>query len=165
MIYLILFGIIFWGTWIIGDYKNLTIKKVFNDGYGANFMAIGVSIILIIGIIIGIGIYISSFSNIAQMEAYYNETFSIYKKTIENSENITINAIENYENKFGEILNTGNLTYLELSKSVNENIIALRDKMKTYNNLLYVYRKCNSNWFLNSFIAEVPEYLEPIKMK
>ena len=116
-------------------------------------------------VLVGVGTNIDSIGKIATIEAFYNEVCTTYEQTVERSEDITIDAIERAEKQFGEILDTGNLAYFELAKSVNANLQDLRNEIKEYNNRLYIYRRYNSNWFTDSFIIDVPEYLKPIKMK
>lgn len=116
-------------------------------------------------IVVGIATNVHGIGEIARMEAFHNEICTTYEQTVERAEDITINAVERAEKQFGEILDTGNLAYFELAKSVNTNLQQLRDRITKYNNALYTYRRYNSNWFTDSFIPDVPKYLKPIKMK
>lgn len=164
MFYLIvLTGLLLVGYFCTEKIKDSFLKSVFRDHNGMSLFCGFLIIIFCMGIIVGIITYFESMSGVAKLEAFYNETCIAYKYTVEKSENITINAIKDV--KLGEILNTGNLTYFELAKSVNVNLRELRDAVKEYNNRLYIYKTYNNNWFTDSFICDIPEYLKPIKIK
>ena len=166
MIYLIiLLVIMIVGYYYSDNHPSFFASDFFDDGYGMSFPCGLIAIVLSIAIIAGGGLYLSSISEVAEMESFYNEVCTTYEQTIEKSEDITINAVERAEKQFGEIINTGNLAYFELAKAVNENLQDLRNEIREYNNKLYVYRKYNALWFTDSFFFNVPEYLKPIKMK
>ena len=136
-----------------------------NDKYGLSPFGMVIAIILGFAIMFGGLIYFKSMSCVAKMEAFKNEVLSVYENTVDKSENIIIYAVKDSEKEFSEMINTGNLAYFELARSVNENIQQLRDEIKEYNNGLYTLKLYNSNWLTDSFFYNVPEYLKPIKMK
>ena len=167
MIYLIIILVVIWvGYFYSEKHDNFFLHDLFSDSYyGPSILNILLTIALVILITTGGIIYFCSIGEIAEMEAFHNEICATYEQTIEKSEDITINAVERAEKQFSEILDTGNLAYFELAKSVNTNLQELRDKIRDYNNCLYSYRRYNANWFTDSFVPSVPEYLKPIKMK
>ena len=118
---------------------------------------------IIIMIVVGGVVYFNSIGKVAEMEAFQENTLAVYEYVIDESENITINAVKEAEGSM--MLDTGNLAYFELAKSVNSNLIVLRESIRVYNTRLYTYRKYNANWLTDSFICDVPEYLKPIKMQ
>ena len=129
-------------------------------------MVVGIFVFVIgFALIIGGMNYLFSISDVAELEAFNNEVLSAYESTIDKSERIVIYAIKDAEKEFSSAINTGNLAYFELAKSVNENIQDLRNRIREYNESLYSLRLYNSNWFMDSFVYNVPEYLKPIKMK
>ena len=157
MIYLIILCI---GIFILGIYL-LAKTKGEDESIGYLFLFAVLGLLFVLGI--GIPTYCNSLGRVAKLESFYNGVCDTYKYTVEESQEITIEAIESTE--FGEILNTGNLAYFELAKSVNSNLVALRNEIQKYNDDLYMYRGYNASWFLDSFFYDVPEYLKPIKMK
>lgn len=147
------------------DKKNPFFVGFFRDGYDITIpcgILIGVCIFLLI---LGTVVYIDSIGEVAEMEAFYDNTLSVYEYTVDKSEDITIYAIKDVEKEMNTLLNTGNLAYFELAKSVNSNLVELRESIRVYNKGLYSYRKYNSFWFTDTFIAEVPDRLKPIKLK
>ena len=166
MIYLIIFLVVLWiGHAYSEKHNKFFASGLFYDGYGASLLIIMLTIVLSIAILTGGIMYFISIGEVAEMEAFQENTLAVYEYTIDKSENITINAVERAEKQFSEILDTGNLAYFELAKSVNTNLQELRDKIRDYNNCLYSYRRYNANWFTDSFVPSVPEYLKPIQMK
>ena len=167
MIYLIILVIVFVSLYMYScSDRKFFLKPLFIDGYSGMSFFCGIIITFcIIGTIFGTITYFCGIGEVGRMESFYNEVCTTYEKTIEKSEEITIYAVERAEEQFSEILNTGNLAYFELAKSVNTNLQELRDEIKGYNNKLYSYRRYNANWFTDTFIPNVPEYLKPIKMK
>jgi len=157
MIYLILLSI----GLIIAYYRF----GFLDDGYGMSPLGMLIIIPILFAFIIGGITYFESMSNVAEMDAFQNEVLSAYENTIDKSENIIIYAVKDTEKEFSEMINTGNLAYFELARSVNENIQQLRDEIKDYNNELYTLKLYNSNWFTDSFFYNVPEHLKPIKMQ
>ena len=109
--------------------------------------------------------YFTTMGSVAELEAFQNEVLSAYENTVDKSENIIIYAVKDSEEEFGNMINTGNLAYFELARSVNENLQELRNEIRDYNNSLYTLKMYDSNWFTGSFVYNVPEYLKPIKMK
>ena len=116
-------------------------------------------------LLIGTVTYFCSISDVAKLEAFHNEVLSAYESTVDKSERIIIYAVKDAEKEFTDTINTGNLAYFELARSVNENIQDLRNRLKEYNESLYQLKLYNANWFTDSFVYDVPEYLKPIKMK
>jgi len=166
MIYLaIILIVLVVGFYWAEKHQRHFMSSLFHDGYGMSFFCGIATILICIALFTGSIIYFCSINDVAEMEAFYNEVCTTYEKTVEKSEDITINAVERAEKQFSEILDTGNLAYFELAKAVNTNLQDLRNEMKDYNNTLYSYRKYNNNWFTDTFLCDVPEYLKPIKMK
>ncbi|MDD2777510.1 MAG: hypothetical protein PHI16_01260 [Methanocellales archaeon] len=166
MIYLIILLIAIWiGYTYAEKHEKFFASGLFYDGYGASPFVVFLGILLVTFIVIGGIIYFVSIGEVAEMEAFQETTLSVYEYTIDKSESITIDAVERAEKQFNEILDTGNLAYFELAKSVNNNIQELRESIKEYNTRLYSYRRYNDNWFTDSFLCDVPEYLKPIKMR
>jgi len=146
--------------------KNKFFVRLFRDGCGEVTIPCGVLIgICIFLIVIGACTYIKSIGTIAKMEAFYDSVCSVYEYTVDKSEDITINAVKEFELDMTKLLNTGNLAYFELAKSVNVNLTELRDEVKGYNYRLNIYRKYNAFWFTDTFLAEVPDRLKPIKLE
>lgn len=138
----------------------------FRDGYNDITIPCGILIgVCIFLMILGAVVYIDSIGEVAEMEAFYDNTLSVYEYTVDKSEDITIYAVKDVEREMNTLLNTGNLAYFELAKSVNSNLVELRESIRIYNKGLYSYRKYNAFWFTDTFIAEVPDRLKPIKLK
>jgi len=137
----------------------------FIGDWGPNMIFFTLIVLLIIAIPVGGGVYLRSIGEVAEMEAFFDNTLSVYEYIVDKSEGITIHAIKDVEKDVDAILSTGNLAYFELAKSVNANLVELRESIRIYNKRLYTYRKYNDFWFTDSFIFNVPEYLKPIKMK
>ena len=116
-------------------------------------------------VIVGFVTFIESVDEIAELEAFYTNTLSVYEYTIDKSERITIYAVKDAEKQMNVLFNAGNFAYFELAKSVNDNLKELREEIKCYNEGLFGYRKYNDFWFTDSFVMNVPEYLKPIKLK
>ncbi len=171
MIYLIiLLGILIIGYYIARHYDDSDKKNPFFVGFfrdsGEVTVPCGLLICLCIALmIVGTATYISSISSIAKMEAFHDSVCSVYEYTVDKSEDITINAVKEFELDMTKLLNTGNLAYFELAKSVNVNLTELRDEVKAYNYKLSIYRKYNAFWFTDTFLAEVPDRLKPIKLE
>jgi hypothetical protein len=165
MIYLIILLVIFLIGGVYSKNNDNFFTDFFDDGLGASIPCILITIILCGVILFGGIIYFVSIGEVAEMEAFQENTLSVYEYTIDKSENITINAIKDAEKNMNTLLNTGNLAYFELAKSVNANLTELRESIRIYNKRLYSYRKYNNNWFTNSFVCNMPEYLKPINMK
>lgn len=171
MIYIfILLAVLLVGYYIARYYDDSSKKNPFFVGlfrYGDEVtIPCGILIgLCIFSIVIGTGIYISSIGNIAKMEAFHDNVCSVYEYTVDKSEDITINAVKEFELDMTKLLNTGNLAYFELAKSVNVNLTELRDEVKAYNYKLSIYRKYNAFWFTDTFLAEVPDRLKPIKLE
>ncbi|GAI86134.1 unnamed protein product [marine sediment metagenome] len=148
------------------DKKSPFFIGFFRDRYDGITIPCGILIgICIFLLILGAVIYIDSIGDIAEMEAFQDNTLSAYEYTIEKSENITIYAIKSVEEDMSTLLKTGDLAYFKLAESVNSNLVELRESVRIYNRRLYSYRKYNSFWFTDTFIAEVPNRLKPIKLK
>lgn len=146
--------------------KNKFFVGFFRDECGECTIPCGALIgVCIFLIVIGTFVYIRSISDIAKMEAFHDSVYSAYKYTVDKSEDITIDAVKEFELDMTKLLNTGNLAYFELAKSVNVNLKELRDEIKKYNYGLNVYRKYNAFWFTDTFLAEVPDRLKPIKLE
>lgn len=171
MIYIIiLLAILLVGNSIAKHYergaKNKYFVGLFRDGYDNITVPCGVLIgLCILLILIGTCTYIKSIGTIAEMEAFHDSVCSVYEYTVDKSEDITINAVKEFELDMTKLLNTGNLAYFELAKSVNVNLTELRDEVKTYNYTLNSYRRYNAFWFTDTFLAEVPDRLKPIKLE
>jgi len=166
MIYLIIILVVIWVVYVYSEkHDKFFASSLFYDGYGASLPTIILTTVLSICIIAGGIMYFMSIGEVAEMEAFQENTLAVYEYTIDKSESITINAVERAEKQFGEILDTGNLAYFELAKSVNSNIQELRESIRIYNTRLYSYRRYNNNWFTDGFLCDVPEYLKPIQMK
>ena len=166
MIYLIiLFVILIVGYFYTGKHDEFFATDFFHDGYGAS-VAYGVTMVILGTMIIAGGaMHLQSIGEVAGMEAFYDNTLSVYEYTVDKSEDITINAIKDAEEDMTELFNTGNLAYFELAKSVNSNLVELRESIRIYNKGLYSYRKYNSFWFTDSFVCNVPGRLSAIKLK
>ena len=166
MIYLIiLFVILIVGYFYTGEHDEFFATDFFHDGYGAS-VAYGVTMVILGTMIIAGGaMHLQSIGEVAGMEAFYDNTLSVYEYTVDKSEDITINAIKDAEEDMTELFNTGNLAYFELAKSVNSNLVELRESIRIYNKGLYSYRKYNSFWFTDSFVCNVPGRLSAIKLK
>jgi hypothetical protein len=148
------------------DKKNPFFVGFFRNGYNDITIPCGILIgVCIFLIILGAVVYIDSIGEVAEMEAFQDNTLSVYEYTVDKSEDITIYAIKGAEGEMNTLLNTGNLAYFELAKSVNSNLVELRESIRVYNRRLYSYRKYNAFWFTDTFIAEVPDRLKPIKLK
>ncbi|GAJ22485.1 unnamed protein product, partial [marine sediment metagenome] len=166
MIYIFILLTIFLIGYYIARYYDDSGKKnpffvgFFRDG-GEVTVPCGLLIaICIVLIVAGTVMYISSIGTIAKMEAFHDSVCSVYEYTVDKSEDITINAVKEFELDMTKLLNTGNLAYFELAKSVNVNLTELRDEVKGYNYKLNVYRKYNVFWFTDTFLAEVPDRLK-----
>jgi len=171
MIYIIiLLAVLIIGYYISRHYDDSDKKNPFFVGFfrdcGEVTVPCGILIALCIFLIVIVAcVYIKSIGNIARMEAFHDDVCSAYEYTVDKSEDITINAVKEFELDMTKLLNTGNLAYFELAKSVNVNLVELRDEVKKYNYGLNVYRKYNAFWFTDTFLAEVPDRLKPIKLK
>lgn len=140
-------------------------KNFFYDGRDLQGYLMPVVVMCSLIVTFGCAQYVIGMFNIAKMEAFYDNTLSVYEYTIDKSEDITINAIKDVEEDMNTLFNAGNLAYFELAKSVNVNLVELREEIRKYNTGLYVYRKYNDFWLTDSFVPDVPEQLRPIKMK
>jgi len=171
MIYIIiLLVVLLIGYYIARYYDDNGKKNPFFVGFfrdcGEVTITYGILIALCIALMLfGTANYLSSIGTIAKMEAFHDNVCSVYEYTVDKSEDITINAVKEFELDMTKLLNTGNLAYFELAKSVNVNLTELRDKVRDYNYRLNVYRKYNAFWFTDTFLAEVPERLKPIKLE
>jgi len=174
MIYIfILLAILIIGYYIAkyydkSDKKNPFFVGFFRDGSLESEVTVPCGLLICVCIaliVVGTFIYILSIGDIAKMEAFYDSVCSVYEYTVDKSEDITINAVKEAELDMTKLLNTGNLAYFELAKSVNFNLTQLRDEVKKYNYGLNVYRKYNAFWFTDTFFAEVPDRLKPIKLE
>ena len=148
-----------------GETKNKFFVRLFRDCGEVTIpcgVLIGVCIFLIV---VGTCIYVRSIGDIAEMEAFHDSVCSVYEYTVDKSEDITINAVKEFELDMTKLLNTGNLAYFELAKSVNVNLVELRDEVKKYNYGLNKYRRYNAFWLTDTFLAEVPDRLKPIKLE
>lgn len=164
MIYLlILLAIMIAGSIYSKNHPKFFASGFYEDGYGPSICCVVITILLCMAIVFGGITYLNSIGGVAEMEAFYDNTLSVYEYTVDKSESITIYAIKDVED-MSTLLNTGNLAYFELAKSVNANLVELREAIRTYNKRLYSYRKYNAFWFTDSFIWNVPGYLKPIKM-
>jgi len=170
MIYIIiLLVVLIIGYYIARHYDDSSKKNPFFVGFfrdsGEVTVVCGILIALcILLMVIGTGTYVKSIGQIARMEAFYDSVCSVYEYTVDKSEDITINAVKEFELDMTKLLNTGNLAYFELAKSVNVNLTELRDEVEGYNYRISVYRKYNAFWFTDTFLAEVPDRLKPIKL-
>lgn len=171
MVYIIiLLVILIIGYYIAKGYDNKDKKVPFFVGFfrdcGEVTVPCGLLICVCIALIVGgTFIYIGSIGCIARMEAFHDSVCSVYEYTVDKSEDITINAVKEFELDMTKLLNTGNLAYFELAKSVNVNLRELRDQVEGYNYRLNSYRKYNAFWFTDTFLAEVPDRLKPIKLE
>ena len=140
-------------------------KWYFKPDYEDDFWYGLIIILLSFMILIGGLVYLKTIGEVAEMEAFYDNTLSVYEYTVDKSENINIYAVKDAENEMTTLFNAGNLAYFELAKSVNANLVELRESIKTYNTRLYSYRKYNAFWLTDGFFCNVPEYLKPINIK
>jgi len=165
MIYiLVLFVILLIGYFYSKKYPKFFASGFFTDDYGPSIGYVVITILLCMTIVFGGVAYLKSIGRVAEMEAFYDNTLSVYEYTVDKSEDITIYAIKDIKD-MSTLLNTGNLAYFELAKSVNSNLVELREAIRVYNRRLYSYRKYNAFWFTDTFLAEVPDRLKPIKLK
>jgi len=166
LIYLIiLFILLVIGYCYSAKHTKFFARDFFRDDWGPSMVFVIFIVFLIVAIAAGGGVYLSSIGGVAEMEAFFDNTLSVYEYTVDKSENITIYAVRDIEKDMDAILSTGNLAYFELAKSVNANLVELRESIRIYNKRLYTYRKYNDFWLTDSFIFNVPEYLKPIKME
>lgn len=166
MIYLlILLAIMIAGSIYSKEHPKFFASDFYNDGCGPSIGCVVVTISLCMAIVFGGMVYIKSIGEIAEMEAFYDNTLSVYEYTVDKSEDITINAVKGFEFDTAKLLNTEGLAYFELAKSVNSNLVELREAIRIYNKRLYSYRKYNAFWFTDTFLAEVPDRLKPIKLE
>lgn len=166
MIYLIILLAILIAGFIYSDkHSDFFASGFFNDGYGASCSCIIITVILCALILFGAGSYLASIGGIAEMEAFYNNTLSVYEYTVNKSEAITVYAIKDVGEESEMLFKAGNLAYFELAKSVNNNLVELREAIRIYNTRLYSFRKYNAFWFTDGFVFNVPEYLKPIKLE
>ena len=140
-------------------------KKKYHYETWVDVLNFSIGAIFVIAIMVFAFNYFTTMGSVAKLEAFRNEVLSAYENTVDKSENIIIYAVKDSEEEFGNMINTGNLAYFELARSVNENLQELRNEIKDYNNTLYTLNLYNSNWFTDSFVYDVPEHLKPIKMK
>jgi len=140
-------------------------RNFFYDGNDIQTYLIPVIAICCCIIFLGGIQYLFGMNNMAKMEAFYDNTLAVYEYTVDKSENITIYAIKDIEEEMTTLFNAGNLAYFELAKSVNANLVELRDEVKEYNYGLYVYTKYNDFWLTDSFVPNVTKRLKPIKIK
>ena len=166
MIYLlILLGILIIGSIYSNKHPKFFAISFFHDSYGLSVHYLIILTTLCIIILMGAGVYINTISGVAEMEAFQNETLSVYEYVIDKSENITINTIKENKEEMKMLFNAGNLAYFELAKSVNTNLVDSRKSIRIYNARLYSYRRYNDFWFTDGFVYNVPLYLKPIKFE
>lgn len=134
-------------------------------------------IILSIGFGIVLGItciitYTTSVNTVSSLEAR-RDSIDAYKIAIEKTESILLvgrNALQNNNQNLrgSNIAIDGPLTdsaYSNLATEQANRIKEYRDEVISYNKTLRKYRKWNSIPILNTFVIDVPEYLEPLKVE
>jgi len=121
MIYIIiLLAVLIIGYYIARHYDDSSKKNPFFVGFFRDGGEVTVPCGILIGVCIllmmfGTANYISSIGTIARMEAFHDNVCSVYEYTVDKSEDITINAVKEFELDMTKLLNTGNLAYFELA--------------------------------------------------
>lgn len=113
----------------------------------SNTLAIISIVVGVLLILISIFSYMESADTVADLEAFYENTATVYEEAIEKYKGESV-AIKTYD---------GSNTYKTYPGIYTE-------KIEWYNSKLRYYQKWQDHWFLDGFLAEVPSHLKPIRV-
>lgn len=144
-IMLMIFAFIMFG---IGRSIKAANGKLYRAATDETFQAAGfVSLIAGILAMIAVSIaYPTSCGTVTDLEAFYEDTSSVYEEAIEKYKGEAV-VVQTYD---------GSNSYKTYPGIYTE-------KIEWYNENLMYYRKWQDNWFIGDFISKVPDHLEPIR--
>ena len=143
-------------------------KKVSDDSddYAGQVVgAIFSGVLLFILLLTWTSTYTGSIREIADLRAFSDATKSAYEYTITATEEVEIKAVIVTKPSPQEILNVGELAYLQLAPRVSERIKDLRDRIEWYNQTRERIIQWNRFWISQSFVCDLPSDIKPIIIK
>ena len=107
------------------------------------------------------GAYLVNYSEMANLESFYDANLSAYEYTIEKTQAIEIAGADA---EFETFIDTGGLTYLKVGEITAERVLELRNQVKEYNKAIAHINRQNRHLLLGLYYPELPERLTYIKL-